>query len=1325
MEVFKGFSHLLPGLREWHYAKRVLDPPINSKRGHEQCDIDGLPEVPTDLDCSLAGKEIESLWLQEIQRMGPAKSCLKRVILKTLIPDLISQVLLYFVCRVLIVLALFEAVYELLSYLEEYDLKQEGQLEAEPTSGGSQSRDTSQMDSIHSIRLLGLTSIDPTILQYLIVISLSTITRMSSFSWLTFGGLRIGLKCRAELTSLIQLKSLRVNLYEQSGSLAIELITNEVTFIEEASRYISFAFGGFICIVFTLFWLTLRVLDWRASLAALSLVAAFLVLKWYLLKIRKRTNRKRRAETNKRIEATGTFLNSIKVIKMYAWELPFRNRIQAFRDSELKHASTLDCLTMLDLAIFIAGSRILAAMPLLVVIFCRAEFTLEALFIVPLCFQSLSSDYILLLARGFQSLEELASGCANIKKYLLLPEKNDQRRFDLKYTASGQPENCIIAFSDLCVSNEPKDSLIHTSAKSDQLPEKGAVRTGNLIIENLTADFGSDELVIIIGRVGSGKSTLLRTILGEARITGGSLRLKKGTSVSYASQESWILSESFRSNILFGRPFNAERYKAVIEACSLQQDLERLPQGEETCIGPRGVSLSGGQKARLNLARAVYTEADVYLLDDPLSAVDTRVAQHIVNRCIKQFLRDKLVVLATHQLQFVDYADKIVYLELGQQAVVGPVEEALKSEAVVRQFVSSKGAQSGESDRDISTGSQSKTGPPSRLQVGDQSQAVEGTQSLKPEKKRQSSSYIFFLKLGIDGLSFAFFLFNASLNGPLLTYVSYYYRQWSRNVFQDMHDPSVNETEFFEHLYQSWFIQAGIIALAVAHLFVYATHLARSIRNCSRQLHNKLVTSLFQAKMSFYDHCCAGEFTSRYAASFALIDHLLLNSAMFCISYTILILSSCIMLGVMNLYASAHILCSYLIVFPITRHYVGKIIALTSMSRSLLAPTLTSLTDMMEDLSTIRSDGCYLEYFQRVFNTRQNRFTSMNMLKLSFQTWVFFAAKLFIGFSSFMLLLVVFSVYRAEMDVSTAGCILLLLQSITALIPTADDYASVMQTAMGGVDKVRQYTELEPEEGSGECTSSTADKIRWLQGAIKFESVSLRYSAKGRPVLDRLSFGIVGGEHVGVVGRTGAGKSSILSVLFRLYSYEGTISIDGRDIRSMALGDLRTSLGVIPQDPVLFCDSLRNNLDPFGQFSDEQIWRALEVVKLSDHVANDLPARLEHQINEGGRNFSVGQRQLVCLARAILKASKVLLIDEATANVDLETDSLIQLLIRKQFASSTVITIAHRLETVLDYDRIMVLDDGRIAEFDTAERLKSKEGGLLNQMLKASSRQGL
>lgn len=1318
MKIFSGFSYLLPGLKELHHAKRVLDLPEKSREDPAQCDFDGstaLPEVPTDLDCSLVGKEIQSHWLEEVQRAGQEKASLSQVIFRTIIPDLISQVLLYIICRVLIVLALFEAVYGLLSYLEDYDLEQKEGLVAESASGGGQPGDTSQTDSIHSITLLGLTSIDPNILQYLMVISLATITRMSSFSWLTFGGLRIGLKCRAALTSLIQMKSLRINLYEQSNSLAIELITNEVTFIEEASRYISFAFGGFICIVCTLLWLTLRVLDWRASLAALFLVSVFLVLKWYQLKVRKRTNRKRRAETNKRIEATGTFLSSIKVIKMYAWELPFRNRIQAFRDSELKHASTIDLLTILDLAIFVAGSRILAAVPLLVVIFCRAEFTLEALFIVPLCFQSLSSDYILLLARGFQSLEELASGCANIKKYLLIPEKNDQRRFDLKYKA----DNRITVFTDLCISNELERLEIQTSPEPKPTPE-----TNNLVIENLTADFRREDLVIVIGRVGSGKSTFLRAMLGEARIAKGNLRLKRGVSVSYASQESWILSESFRSNILFGRPFNGDRYKAVIEACSLEEDLKRFPQGDETCIGPRGVSLSGGQKARLNLARAVYSEADVYLLDDPLSAVDTRVAQHIVNRCIKQLLGNKLVVLATHQLQFVDCADKIVYLEPGQQAVVGPVQEILKIGSV-QQFVSSKSAQSGEPDHDNSAGSDTKPGLNEKVRARGQNQAIEATQSSKPVKKRSSSSYVFFLKLGISGFSFTFFLFNAALNGPLLTYVTYYYRQWSRNVFQDMHDPSVSETEFFQHLYRSWFTQAGIIAISVAHLFIYATHLARSIRNCSRQLHNKLVTSLFHAKMSFYDYCCAGEFTSRYAASFALIDHLLLYSAVFCISYTILILSSCIMLGVMNLYASAHILCSYLVIFQITRHYVAKIIALTGMSRSLLAPTLTTMTDMMEDLSTIRSDGSYLEYFQHVFNTRQNRFTSMNMLKLSFQTWVFFTAKLSIGLSSFVLLLVVFSVYRADMDVSTAGCVILLLQSITALIPTADDYASVMQTAMGGVDKVRQYTELEPEEGSGKPSSSASDKIRWLDGGIEFESVTLRYFAKGRPVLDQLSFSIAGGEHVGVVGRTGAGKSSILSVLFRLYSYEGRISIDGRDIRSIPLGDLRASLSVIPQDPVLFCASLRHNLDPFGQYSDEQIWRALEVVKLSDHVAEDLPARLEHQISEGGRNFSVGQRQLVCLARAILKASKVLLIDEATANVDLETDSLIQLLIRKQFASSTVITIAHRLETVLDYDRIMVLDDGRIAEFDTVERLRSNEGGLLNQMLKASSRQGL
>lgn len=288
---------------------------------------------------------------------------------------------------------------------------------------------------------------------------------------------------------------------------------------------------------------------------------------------------------------------------------------------------------------------------------------------------------------------------------------------------------------------------------------------------------------------------------------------------------------------------------------------------------------------------------------------------------------------------------------------------------------------------------------------------------------------------------------------------------------------------------------------------------------------------------------------------------------------------------------------------------------------------------------------------------------------------------------------------------------------------------------MISVENVRQFVGLEPEvEESTDDNQSTSTAnpegaiadlrptsrtapIRWKEGRITFNRVTLRYFEDEKPAVDQLTFTIEGGERVGVVGRTGAGKSTIVSLLFRLYPFEGTIEIDGTDTKTLSLSHLRSSIGVIPQDPVLFSDTLRRNLDPFDAYTDTEIWSSLEAVNLRQYIAEQLGVQLDYEISEGGRNFSVGQRQLVCLARAILRSPKVLLVDEATANVDRQTDELIQATIRRKFGSSTIVTIAHRLETVMDYDRIMVLDAGRIVEFDSVENLLKRPYGVFRSMV--------
>ena len=304
------------------------------------------------------------------------------------------------------------------------------------------------------------------------------------------------------------------------------------------------------------------------------------------------------------------------------------------------------------------------------------------------------------------------------------------------------------------------------------------------------------------------------------------------------------------------------------------------------------------------------------------------------------------------------------------------------------------------------------------------------------------------------------------------------------------------------------------------------------------------------------------------------------------------------------------------------------------------------------------------------------------------------------------------------------------------------EYVAEVENCMTSVGSIRKFLSIEPEkqsciiDGQSVLVSAHLEKndeqVRqtnksssglvgeWPAGRISFVEVSLRYSRAAQPALERLTVCIEAGERVGVVGRTGAGKSSILSCLFRLYPIEGTICIDGVDINLLGVQELRKSLAVIPQDPVLLSDTLRANIDPSATHTDEQIWRTLHVCSLAEFVDTQLPKKLDEHIQSAGKKLSVGERQLVCLCRALLRRPKVLLLDEATANVDRQTDELIQATIANELGECTLITIAHRLNTLLNYDKILVLDQGRAVEFDTVERLMDKPDGLFRRMLESS-----
>lgn len=1234
-----------------------------------------LSKPPKDLDCARLGTILQETWDEQVNLAKPEGASLMLALMRAFKWDLIQRFALIMIGRILLTFVMLLSAERLIGSLYvNYG-------PASPTPVHSNVTSEPVKDEILDI--------DVDILFLVGQLAAASCVRSIAFDLLDLKNDTHSLKCRLALTQLIQRKSFKLHRSSRvanSSSSAVSLIANEVTQIVEANRYFCTVITGPLALVFNLTWLAEAHTGWVPVFATIPVIVLVMLSEVWMLKLHTSLNKKRTEQTTRRIESTGAFLSSVKLIKIYGWESRFREKIASFRSTELDLLRKMDILTALELIIYLLGWRVFTSITLLVCIRLRTDFDLGTLFMTPLAYNFFNIEYTHHFSRSLKCLKDTMEACRTIQKFLLSEENCDQRRVE---TEPSSESSSLIECDSLGISI------------CDRLDQH---QSGQPIISGLSMQLNRGELLMVVGQVGAGKSSLLLALLGEARISEGSIRLNGDLRFAYAAQEAWITSDSFRDNILFGRAFESGRYEAVIEACSLQRDVELLPNGHDTLVGPKGVALSGGQRARLGLARAVYSPADVYLLDDPLSAVDARVAQHIFARCIKHLLRAKLVVLVTHQLQFLSQADLIVLLKPGHRPVVGRANEMLQREDLraCTRVASLEAARSESVNKEILVDSEDQTKSPD-------------TAGNKP-----SSVYVYFARLGFSRLGISVLVLVVIACGLAYSFIDYYFRIWAHQAVDDLDGSlSVSLEVYFTHLYRSWAIYCLALSISSVLIFAYAYQMVGGISKASDRLHEILLESLFKARMSFYDQCNVGELTSRYAAAFVSVDQLVLYSALYAALFIVWLIGICTMMSLIVPSCLLILAASSLLLVPVMVKCAKKRRTLTGMSKSLLGPVFTCLSNITGDLVLMRSNPEYLSHGSDVFDINQNRYSSMSWVTTLYGNFLVQVLNILLVLYMLSLMIMLFERYAENMDAASTGSIIILLLNFIVLIKMATEFVLALENSAADIEQIRHLTTLEPETSPEQAADAQCKRV-WSTGCINFKEVSLRYSQHGRWSLNKLSFTIGAGEHVGIVGRTGAGKSSIISVLFRLYSYEGSISIDGVDIGSIPLEELRASLGIIPQEPVLFCDTLRRNLDPFEQYSDQQLWRALEVVNLRGHVVENLPEGLQHLVMEGGRNFSVGQRQLVCLARAVLRNPKVLLMDEATANVDSHTDRLIQRTVRSHFAGSTVITVAHRLETVLDYDRIMVLEAGEIVEFDSAENLLARESGHLSRMVAAS-----
>uniref|UniRef100_A0A8C0IP28 Multidrug resistance-associated protein 1-like n=1 Tax=Chelonoidis abingdonii TaxID=106734 RepID=A0A8C0IP28_CHEAB len=758
---------------------------------------------------------------------------------------------------------------------------------------------------------------------------------------------------------------------------------------------------------------------------------------------------------------------------------------------------------------------------------------------------------------------------------------------------------------------------------------------------NLNMKIPEGSLVAVVGQVGSGKSSLLSAILGEMNKFEGTVQ-RKG-SVAYVSQQAWIQNSILQENILFGSGLNRPYYERVLEACALPPDLEQLPNGDQTEIGERGVNISVGQKQRVNLARAVYSNADLYLLDDPLSAVDVHVGKHLFEKLIgpSGLLKNKTRILVTHNLTLLPQTDVIIVMEDGRIAHMGTYQELLSERANFAEL----------------------------LQVFSAENKSEETSQMKIILKYLQAFGWLWVWLTLA----AYLGQNAIAVGQNLWLSTWSAEEEKNKDYTEWKHLRNNKLGFYGFL---GFIQ-GLLVCCGAYV------VTRGSLCASRTLHNHMLANVLHLPLQYFETNPVGQIINRFTKvkekhDMFIVDlrfHYYLRTWLNCtldVIGTILVIMS-----VSPLFILVVILLGYLY-FIIQRYYIASSRQIRRLAGASHSPVISHFSETLLGLSTIRAFG-HQERF-----IRQNK-DVVNENLVCFYNNVIANRWLAVRLEFLGNLMVFFAALFAVLAGNTH-------------IGLSLSHHHVFTCIFKTINVLHKCTKTMPPMG-------------WPnKGIIEFINYQARYRTDLDLALQDVSFQTHSKEKVGIVGRTGAGKSTLTNCLFRIIERAGgKIIIDGIDISTIGLHDLRGNLNIIPQDPVLFSGTLQSNLDPFGKYSDQELWEAVELCDLKNFVQS-LPKKLLHEISEGGENLSVGQRQLVCLARALLRKTKILILDEATASVDMETDNLVQSTIRREFHNCTVLTIAHRLHTIMDSERVLVLGSGRIIEFDTPHNLLLQQG---------------
>ncbi|KAF9293611.1 hypothetical protein BGZ74_011628 [Mortierella antarctica] len=1231
--------------------------------------------------------------------------------------------------------------------------------------------------------------------------------------------LTVGVTTRAALISMIYRKSLRLSPGARQQSTQGEIMSH-MSVDADCWWDCLVALSVWISIPLEIglaLWMLYRQLGWT-MVAGVIVMLLLLPIQAWQGGFYKDRQRDKLFAMDQRIRLTAEVLASMKVVKLYGWTSAFLGRILSVRNLELHALRRIGIVQALMSIVFISSSLIISLVTFTVYTlwggpnFTPGKLTPQTVFVSMTLFGMLRGPIANLSDATIETVSVIV-GTNRIQQFLLREEidERDVLRFSSLPMDSEEPvisiKNGTFSWTGKTAETSIKNSwdpatevnettgLLSTQysslnpSSSTSSLFSFALNAGVPTLCNIDLSVKNKQLIAVVGRIGQGKSSLLSAIIGDMYKYQGQVQISG--KIAYVPQQAWIINATLKNNILFGNEYDEDRYNLILSACGLGPDITMLPGGDQTEIGERGINLSGGQKQRVSLARAAYADADIYLLDDPLSALDAHVGRHVWDNLIgpEGLLKGKARVLVTHGIFHLKHMDQIVVLKDGVITEKGHYHELMASRRAFYQLIkeysiehsraqtqrkrfvrtTSKSSFASPSPDDVVSidvnsniddtedNSSSDTEDITDMNASDEEAGDNNTRDgnegasneAKDSKKDAKVGLINVEKLqegAVDFQTAMVYVRSASYRDGVVIFILFILAQmclvstslWLKHwitVTKESGEGKPPSIPRFLGVY-------GLLTLVYVLIYVVVMYLGLAVTRirASERIHQELLEKILRLPMAFFDTTPLGRILNRFSADIATVDTRIPNKLMDILLYVISVAST--LLLVVFTTPSFMALVPFLIFgYWIAQHcFLGVSRPLARIYAASKSPIFQHFNETLGGVSTLRAMKIENQFIKQnalmvdrsmncfLSNMGSRRWLDVHLRLLS--TLVLLGASLFAVLGG------------ASIDPSMVGLTLSFALTISDEVTNLVRIYCDLQNQLVSVERIVEYTDLNVEapDKTFEIPPNWPDR-----GHIVFKNYSTRYREGLDLVIKNISLDIKPGEKVGIVGRTGAGKSSLTLALFRIieaadsywakrsdnnvavshvtdstvtlgHSEEergqslmeqedgGKIEIDGIDISTVGLQDLRQHLAIIPQDPTLFAGTVRENLDPFDQAEDVELWEALERSHLKEYIMS-LPGGLTYEVAQNGENFSVGQRSLICLARALLRKTKILILDEATASVDVETDELIQRTIRKEFKDRTILTIAHRIKTVLDLDKILVLEQGRVQEFESPQTL--------------------